>query len=187
MGILTTFTGNIDQLFLFHYVGAVEVAIYNFATGVLDQSKGPLKALDTMIQSRFASQESRSIRDSMRNKMFWLFIASLISVVVYIVAAPYIYKILFPAYTDAVLYSQVYALSLLATFLSPAGSFLSAKKRVKAQYISNIVVSIGQILSIVIGIIYWGLWGLIGARIFIRVGGAAFNYLLYRFLPEPKD
>lgn len=191
MGILGAITGNIDQLFLFHYIGAVEVAIYNFATGVLDQSKGPLKSLDTMIQSRFASQQTRSIREGMNNKIFWLFIFFTLAAIAYIIAAPFIYAILFPSYLAAVVYSQVYAVSLIGNCFGPASSYINAKKKVKQQYLSSIINSVIQIVAIVVGILFWGLWGLIFARILIRVGGNFFVYVLYlndvRFLSDHDD
>ncbi len=180
IGILSAIAGNIDQLFLFHYIGAIEVAVYNFAVGILDQSKGPLKMLDAMVQARFANQETRSIRDNMRNKMLWLFIFSVLIVVSYILVAPYLYQILFPTYMSSVLYSQIYALSLLGTFVNPAGSYLTAKKKVKEQYINSIFNSILQITAILGSILFWGLFGLIIARVFIRLAGAFVTYVLYR-------
>jgi O-antigen/teichoic acid export membrane protein len=179
IGILSSIAGNSDQLFLFHSLGAVEVALYNFAVGILDQSKGPFKMLDTMVQARFAGGEARSIRDGMRSKMLWLFVLSLIIVIVYILIAPYLYLLLFPAYLGSVAYSQVYAFSLLGTFANPAGSYLSAKKKIRAQYTNTILTSILQIITIFGGIYFWGLWGLIAARVIIRLGGSAITYVLY--------
>ena len=179
IGVLSTIAGNIDQLFLFNYLGAIELAIYNFAVGVLDQTKGPLKMLDTMTQARFATTEARSVEQSMYNKMWLLFLTIGPFVIVYILAAPYIYQILFPAYTSSVIYSQVYALSLLSLVLSPAASFLYAKREVKAQYISTVVNSIFQIGVTILGIVFWGLWGLIAARVLSRTIGALVLYMLY--------
>ena len=179
MGILSTIAGNVDQLFLFHFAGAIEVAIYNFATGVLDQSKGPLKSLDTMVQARFANQKTKSIRESMNNKMLLIFISTLIVIVLYIIAAPFIYRILFPNYMSAVIYSQVYALSMLGLWVSPAGSYLSVKKKVKELYFSTLSTSLLQIVATFVGIITFGLWGLIWARIIIRLGGNLVLYILY--------
>jgi O-antigen/teichoic acid export membrane protein len=179
IGILALIAGNIDQLFLFHYLGAIEVALYNFAIGVLDQSKGIFKMLDVMVQARFASGEARTIRDGMRNKMLWLFLISIVVIILYVLAAPYIYEFLFPTYLGSVLYSQVYAISLLAIFVNPANSYIAAKKKIKEQYISSILNSVIQIGAIVIGIYFWGLWGLIIARVIFRLSGAAVTLFLY--------
>ncbi len=179
MGILGGIAGNIDQVLLFHYVGAPALAVYNFATGILDQTKGPLKMLDSMTQARFANRTTSDIASNMRTKMLWLFFSSLTAALCYIIAAPYIYEILFPNYLAAIPYSRLYALSLLSLAAAPASSYLIAKKRVSEQYITTLVGSAIQILCMAIGVIWWGLWGLIIARIAIRLLGGYTTYALY--------
>lgn len=180
IGILGGISANIDSVLLFHYVGAPALAVYAFATGIVDQAKGPLKSLDMMMQARYIGHANKGIRETMRSKMLWLFVLGTLMALVYIPLAPFIYRILFPAYTDAVVYSQVYALSLVGMFLGPAGSYLSAKRKVKEQYWSAIFNSIFQIVALAVGVIWWGLWGLIVARVILRFGGSAFSYLLYK-------
>lgn len=174
IGILGGFAGNIDQLLLFHFAGATDLAIYNFATGIPDQMKGPLKMLDAMTQARFASREAADIHSSIRNKMFWMFITSIVVVVGYLLVAPYLYLFLFPAYAVAIPYSQIYALSLFAMIISPAASYLSAKKKVKQLYINTVVSSFLQIGLMTMGVLLWGLLGIVIARVLLRVGGAFF-------------
>jgi O-antigen/teichoic acid export membrane protein len=181
MGILGTIANNIDQIALFHFVGPVELAVYNFATALPDQIKGPAKMLDSMLQARFAAHDDQAIRNDMRNKMFWLAVSSLIFVVAYIVLAPAVFHIFFPKYLDAVPYSQIYMLSWLVLGLSPAASFLSIRKKVKELYYSTLIGNTVQIGAIVIGTMYWGLPGLIGARITARIFGSSLNYMLYRY------
>ncbi|MHB0865977.1 MAG: oligosaccharide flippase family protein [Minisyncoccota bacterium] len=180
IGILGGIAGNIDQLLLFHFAGATDLAIYNFATGIPDQMKGPLKTLDAMTQARFANREETDIHASIRNKMFWLFITSVIVIVGYILVAPYLYLFLFPAYAVAIPYSQIYAISLFAMIASPAVSYLSAKKKVREQYIASVSISVLQIIVMSIGVIYWGLLGLIIARVIIRFFGSYIRYILYK-------
>ncbi len=180
IGILGGIAGNIDQLLLFHFAGATDLAIYNFATGIPDQMKGPLKSLDAMTQARFANRETTDIRSSIRNKMFWMFIASIFIIGTYILVAPYLYLFLFPAYAVAIPYSQIYAVSLFSMIASPAVSYLSAKKRVQELYISTVVASIFQIVVMTVGVVYLGLLGLIVARVIVRLSGNIFNYAMYR-------
>ena len=123
----------------------------------------------------------------MSNKMLWLFVSTLIVVVIYIFAAPYIYAILFPAYIGSVIYSQVYAVSLLGTTLSPASSYINAKRKIKEQYLSTTINSVLQIVTIFVGIIFWGLWGLIFARVIIRLGGQVVTYGLYLNAVQHED
>ncbi len=176
MGVLSTIAGNIDQVLLFHFVGPAELAIYNFAVAIPDQTKGPLKTLNTMMQAKFAARPDEEIRAGMRSKMFWLFISSIIFIILYVLLAPFIYGFFFPNYADAVLYSQIYAISMLSIAFAPAGSYLAAKKKVREQYIVNIGASVIQIAMMAIGVIFWGLLGLVVARVIIKIAG---NYLVH--------
>ncbi len=179
MGILSGVAGRIDQVLLFHFVGPIQLAVYSFAVAIPDQTKGPLKMLNTMIQAKFVTQSDESIRSSMKNKMFWLALSSITFVIIYILIAPYFYGFFFPNYTDAVLYSQIYAVSLIGIIVAPASSYLIAKKKVHEQYANSIVVSIAQIVFMLVGVIIWGFLGLVIARVLVRLSGSAFTYFLF--------
>jgi O-antigen/teichoic acid export membrane protein len=179
IGIISGIAGNIDQVLLFHFVGPAQLAIYNFATAIPDQTKGPLKNLDQMIQARFVGRKDTDIATSMWSKTRWLILGSVAFIVVYIIASPFIYKWIFPAYVDATFYSQVYALSMIGLIATPAGSYLVAKKRVRAQYFNSILSAFVQILFLVVGAVIWGLWGVIIARVATRLIGNMLTYLLY--------
>ncbi len=96
MSLLNGVAGNLDQILVFHYIGATELAIYNFATAIPDQTKGPLKTLDSMVQAKFATQKTGSIRGGMNNKIWLLSIFSVVFVGLYIVLAPFIYQVFLP-------------------------------------------------------------------------------------------
>ena len=147
MKILGGIANNIDKVLLFHFVGPIQLAIYSFAIAIPDQTKGPLKMLNTMIQAKFVTRTDESIRASMRNKMIWLAISSIAFIALYILIAPYFYGFFFPNYMDAVLYSQIYVVSMLGMIVSPAASYLVAKKKVKKQYTNRITMSNNIITS----------------------------------------
>lgn len=180
MGIISGIAGNIDNILVFQLIGAPALAVYTFATGIIDQAKGPLKSLDTMTQARFIGRSNHEIARGMGSKMLWLFALSIAFIAAYIPLAPYIYQILFPAYLNAVPYSQVYALSMLYLILTPASSYINAKRRVKAQYVSGVVSALLQITLMVAGIMLWGLMGLIIARVLTRFSSYAVLFLFYR-------
>jgi O-antigen/teichoic acid export membrane protein len=186
MGIITGIGGNLDQILLFHFVGAAQLAVYNFATAIPDQIKGISKTLDAMLQARLVGRSGSEIKSAMKNKVFWYFILALICVVAYIVFAPYIFSIFFPSYMDSVWYSQIYALWILTTSFDPYGTYITAKKLILEGYIIDISYSIVQIIGMVIGVLYWGILGLIVARVVTRLVIAALNYILYRTAIERK-
>ncbi len=187
IGVLGGIATSIDQVLLFHYVGATSLAIYIFSTSILDQAKGPMKTLDSMMQVRFANHPNKNIRESMGNKFLWLTLSVVVCVTAYIFIAPFLFRFLFPAYIEAVPYSQVYAISLLSLAFGPASSYLVAKKKIRAQYINSVVGWTAQILFVSIGVIWWGLWGLIIARVLSRFTVGIVSYGLYRQASKEVD
>ncbi|MGH7141080.1 MAG: oligosaccharide flippase family protein [Minisyncoccia bacterium] len=179
ISILAGLAGNLDQILLFHFVGPIKLAIYNFAIAIPDQTKGPLKALDKMIQAQFANRPDDEIRRGMASKTLILTIFCIAMVALYIAVAPFVYKIFFPNYTDSVMYSQIYALSYLTVIFTPAGSYLTAKKKVREQYMGSISMSILWIFALTIGVYFWGVLGLVVALTLTRFAGPALNYVLY--------
>ncbi len=180
MGILGGIAANLDQLLLFHFVGPVDLALYNFAIGIPDQLKGPMKNLDGMLQARFANYLPRDIRKNMQTKSLLLLGFAVICIAVYIPLAPYLFHLLFPNYNDAIWYSQLYMLSFLYLAFTPSASYLASKRLITEQYISNASSNIFQIISMTIGVIGWGLAGLICSIIATRMFTGITWYVLYR-------
>lgn len=179
INILGGIMGTIDQVLVFHYVGAVELAVYTFAIGIIDQSKGPLKSLDVMMQARFASRGDADIAHGIRNKMYWLLFAACAAIAIYIPLAPYLYKLLFPLYVAAVPYSQIYVFSLLSIAFWPYGSYFGAKKLVREYYTVTVVTTIIWIAILFVGVYMGGLLGLVIARVVIKLAGGVVGYVLY--------
>jgi O-antigen/teichoic acid export membrane protein len=179
MNVLNVIANNIDQILVFHYIGAAQLAIYNFATALPNQIKGPLKGLDNLMFPKFAAREDGQIREGMRYKFMWFTIFGIIVTTLYIVFTPFIFHIFFPKYNDAIFYSRIFSVSLLGMAFGPAGTYLAAKKKIKEQYIINISSAVLQIILVTIGIIWWGLFGLIIARVLTRLTGGLLTEILY--------
>lgn len=180
ISILNGIVDNIDQILVFHYIGAAELAIYNYAIAIPDQIKGPVKNLANLMFPKFGERSDREIKAGMGNKIMLLFFTSVLMTAVYIIAAPYIYRLLLPKYTDAIVYSQIFSLSLVYVIGIPATAYLTIKKKVKEQYISSITISILQIILTFVSIINWGLIGLIIARVIIRILSSLAIIVMYK-------
>jgi O-antigen/teichoic acid export membrane protein len=181
INVLGNIAGNIDQVLIFHYIGAVELAIYNFATAIPNQTKGPLRGISSLMFPKFVERSDKEIKASMTHKFVLLFVFGLVLAITYIIAAPYIFHIFFPKYSASIIYSQIFALSLISIVSAPADTYLKAKKKIKEQYIGNITTSIIQIILICGGIAFWGLIGLVIARVAIRLISTVLNISLYQY------
>jgi len=188
MKIISTVASYIDRIFVFHFLGAIPLAVYSFAIAIPEQIKGAFSLLDTLAFPKFVGRNTNEIKASLKKKGVRLFLLGVIVIGAYILVAPLIFKVFFPQYLEAVFYSQLFALSMLNLALFPATTALKAKKNVKELYISNFVTSVFQIVIMLVFILWKGLLGLIIARIFSRFFGSLLDtYLFYKSTPNNTE
>jgi len=159
-----------DKLLIFHYLGAVEVAVYGLAIAPVMQLKGLVKHLNTLALPKLSQRNKEDTQNGIISKSLRLSLVSLPFIAVYIFAAPYIYEVFFPAYLASVPYSQVFALVLALTALGTMPTTaLEAQMEVKKKYILTSSSKILKILLMVILIIPYGIWGIVGAIIITNI------------------
>ncbi|MBU6214854.1 oligosaccharide flippase family protein [Patescibacteria group bacterium] len=183
LSVLSIFGGivdAIDNVLIFHFAGAAQLAIFSFASAIPDQLKTPSKTLSTMLSSGFARRTNEEIHEGMPNKFFWYAVCFACVVAAYLLAAPSIFKLFFPAYSDAVFYSQVYMLGFLAFIFDPVQSYFGINKMIKELYIGGLFSVACQAVTMIVGVIWWGVLGLIVAQVFTRISSALVSYVLYR-------
>ena len=180
INILSGIAAYLDQILVFHYIGAVELAIYNFAVAIPNQTKGPLKGLRNLMFPKFMERTDKEIELGNNRKFVLLFFLGLGLSLTYIAIAPLIFRIFFPNYLDAVFYSQIFSLSLINITFFPADVYLAARKKIKEQYLASISTSIIQIITVIVSIIYWGLLGLILARGIVRILSSFISFIIFR-------
>mgnify|MGYP001597968786 CR=1 FL=1 len=180
MNIIGATAGQLDNVLVYHFFGPAQLAIYYFATAIPDQLKGPLKGLNSLILPKFAERSSAEIHSSIKRKILLLFGAMSLVVMAYIAIAPLLYDLFFPQYSQSIAYSQIYALSFFGVAFSPIGIFFTAKKKIREQYWGNIITPIFKIGAMIICLFYWGIWGLIAARIIVQFFAGGLNLYLYR-------
>jgi len=185
MKIINTVANYIDRLFVFHFLGAVPLAIYSFAIAMPEQIKGILGLLDTLAFPKFVIRKTKDIKVSLKKRGLILFILGVIVIGIYIILAPFIFKMFFPQYQESVFYSQLFSLSMINLALFPSTTALRAKKDVKRLYISNFITPVFQIITMLVLILWQGILGLIVARIISRLFGSILDtYLFYTSTKE---
>lgn len=178
MNLLTTVAAQIDKLVVFHYLGAVELAVYSFAIAMPEQVKGVLGAISVLALPKFATRSMQEIRKNFWNRLL-LFIGILFAAsAFYILIAPLAFEIFFPTYTNAIWYSQLFAVSLVLTSVSLPTTLLQAKGAKRELYTFNVLSPVFQIVALIVLTALYGLLGTIVARIV----GRAFSLLLCSIL-----
>lgn len=179
MGIINTIAGQLDKVITYHYLGAIELAVYSFAIAIPEQIKGVFKNINTLAFPKFSAQNNTRYDKNFLHKLAKYILLTLLIFVAYIIAAPFIYKILFPQYHEAIFYSQIFALSLLAF---PGGILITKLQSTKEKtklYQFNFVTSMIQIILLFSFVKFYGLIGIILARVVTRFVSLIFSVYLY--------
>ena len=163
INILTSLSVQIDKILIFHFVGALELAVYYFATNVPEQIKGVFKNIYTLALPQFVKRPIKDIRKSLLRKMFLFAIALGLTAFAYAIFAPFLYRFFFPEYTDAIALSQVLAFTLLASINIIPASVLQAKGAVRQLYMTQAVGMLIRIVLVTALVIPYGVWGVVFA------------------------
>jgi O-antigen/teichoic acid export membrane protein len=169
MGILSTIANYIDRFLVFHFIGAAQLAIYSIAIAPPEQLKGLMKNVQSLALPKYSGRSLESIHQGLVSKITRVSLMVSIPVAAYVISAPLIYRVFFPKYVDAVIYSQIFSLSLVTIGASLAVAAMQAHKAQDALYKFNIWTSIVQIVLVVVGVTTFGLMGIVVARVLSRV------------------
>lgn len=179
INVISTISSYLDQFLAFHFLGPANLATYTFAVAPPEQIKGLFQTIPDLALPKFSQRSEEDLKKTIKRKSVILFVFAGLIVGIYILLAPWFYKIFFPRYLDAVFLSQIFALSMLntpATFIIPA---LTAHKKIKQLYWFNIVSPAFQISIMTILTPLYGLMGLILARVAARTFTTVVSLVIY--------
>ncbi|MEK7482357.1 MAG: oligosaccharide flippase family protein [Patescibacteria group bacterium] len=182
LGILGQVAAYIDKIIIFHYLGAVELAVYAFATMLPDHLNGFIKNASILAMPKIAASDEREIKRTLRKRTIVLCLAIGALTLLYLLFADLVFKVFFPAYLGSVLYSKIYILSLLGgAALIPSTAFI-AKAKTKIMYQYNIVTNVVKIIALLLGLHFAGLMGLVIGYVGYVIVSAVFSFILFRQL-----
>ena len=163
MNIFTIIAQNIDKILVFHFLGGSSLAIYSFAQAPINQILGLLKLSGPIYTPKILTKTKEENKKELPKKFYRITLVMIIPVIGYILIAPYFYKIFFPQYIEAIIYSQFYALTLLTFGKKFIGVPMPIYFPKKIQYQMSIINPIINILPKLILLYYFGLAGAIAA------------------------
>lgn len=172
MGIISQAAMYLDKILLFNFLGPAQLAIYSFATLLPEQIQNILGNITTLAMPKLAPKPPEEIRIGMMKKFWKLFLFTGVIIILYIIIAPYFYKIFFPQYLGSIFYSQIFMISSISIPAGFLGIVFQAKMMKKELYLIKIAPFINIILLPIL-IPFYGVFGaimaLLGAQIF-KVG-----------------
>lgn len=170
IGLLSLFVSQLDKILVFHYIGAVNLAIYSLAVAPTDQVKGLLKNLNSLAMPKFSEKTTEQIKVNVWHKVGILLIIMTLIISAYIVIVPFLFKIFFPKYIESVIYSQVISISLIFAVLSGfLTTILESQKAQKALYKFNIYTNALSIMILIPLVQVYGIWGAVISRSISRI------------------
>lgn len=180
MSVLGNIATEVDKMFLFQYIGSVELAIYTFATSPVTRITTMLSPITTLAFPKFSENKPEVLKKTLPQKIFYLFVIVSIITGAYILAAPWIYRLLFPKYLDSVIYSQIFALSLLFYPQKLLPVALTAHQQKKALYVINTLSPIIKIIVLIILLPLFGIWGVIFSVLTSRIVNGLFSFYYFK-------
>lgn len=160
MNLFGTLANQLDKVLVFHYLGAINLAIYSFSQAIPEQIKGSFKNLFAIALPKYAVLNDNDLRKSILKKTYQLTGITFLIVLTYILCAPLVFKILFPKYTEAIIYSQIYSLGLLAIpGISLFATYFQLKKATTTMYKLTIISNIVTVVLTITLVYKYGLKG----------------------------
>ncbi|MFQ6049525.1 MAG: lipopolysaccharide biosynthesis protein [Candidatus Paceibacterales bacterium] len=164
LGIIQAVSQRLDQILVFHYLGAAQVAIYAFTIFPVDEIRGFFDVISDLAFPKFSQQTKEELKKTFFRKVFRLLILGFIIMLIYILLAPFFYKILFPKYSESILYSQLFAISFLVAGGSLPVAALDSQMATKKRYILTLFAKITMIGLMFVLVLFYGILGIIIGR-----------------------
>ena len=169
LGVITTVGNHAEKLLIFHFLGAAQVAVYAIAMLPTTHLLRLYVIIGDLIFPKFTQHAYTTIKEGMLRKIILVFMLSVILVAIFIFSAPFIYMSVFPAYPEAILLSQLAILALLTKFGNLFMQAFSSHEMKKEQYIIRTSGIFLKIVSLLILIPLFGLFGAIYAFLITHI------------------
>ena len=174
LGILGGLASSLDKILIFHYLGAVPLAIFSFALSPISQVRGIMGNLPILAVPKLAQRSISEIEIAVKKRILQTLILGAIMAVFYVIFIPYLFYLFYPKYIVSIRYSQIMSiLIVLGLPLSYLGSISQAKITLypkKWLYIS-VSRSVIFILCLIPLVKFFGILGaIIGQIIFLLIG-----------------
>lgn len=155
----------LDSVLVFHFLGAVELAVYSFASLLPERVAGLFNFVNVAALPKFSNQSPENVRANIVSKTLRAALAGAIATVCYALLAPLLFHLLFPKYLDALPYTEAYALVIVTLAANLPLTALISQHRQRALYVYNIVNPLVLLALQVPLLIFFGIFGILMARV----------------------
>ncbi|MBU4536521.1 oligosaccharide flippase family protein [Patescibacteria group bacterium] len=178
MTLIGTISSSLDKILLWHYLGAAQVATYILALSIPTNLNGFVRILNRLAFPKLAEQNILDIKNNLLPKILKLSLLVLCIIFIYIIFAPFVFKIFFPKYLNAIIYSQILSFILLAQPIALISTAMLAQTKKRELYWLN---TLSPILQIILLISLIPPFGILGA-VLATLGSNTFRSILLIYL-----
>lgn len=162
MSLFSGVVGQADNILVFHYLGATDLAVYSFASAIPNQFQSAFKTLYTLALPKFSLKESGDLKKIIFKRVLQAGLLGIAATIGYIISAPYLFTWFFPHYLDAVPYTQLLAFTILLSAVgSITGVYFDSQSEVRKKYVISIFSNLTKLVLMVILLKELGMIGVI--------------------------
>lgn len=185
VGVVGKIGTYLDNILLFHFLGPVQVATYNFAFAPIEQIRAVYKNIPVLAVPKLANKSLSEIDKVLHSRLIKLLFIGILIAGVYVTCAPFLFKIFFPEYLNAILLSQIFSIILIIrlplSFISAVTQSqlnITPKNWLYWRQSSHVV----QIISMFILIPTIGIMGVVISRILFQITTFIINIVQWKML-----
>lgn len=161
MEILTQISINLDKILIFHFLGSMEVAIYSIAKDPIQQIKMPLNNMSRLLLPKLSIKPIHELKQNLWPKIFKAHLMLIPGIIAYILIAPFIFKLIFPLYTESIIFSQILILSIFFFPQTVFNNILGAHKKIRELYLAKYFSASFKIILLIVLTPLFGIWGVV--------------------------
>lgn len=170
-----------DKVLLWSFLGPSALAVYSFAILLPDNIRTVFRDLETVILPKFSQKQKQELQKGLPRKILVVLPVLILAVVVYVLITPWIFKIFFPRYLDAVKYSQIYSLCIIFfTLQVPFTTALTSQLEKRKLYFFRFFAPLLQIALLAVFTPLYGIMGAIAAIISSQIIGLLVLIFLFK-------
>lgn len=172
----------IDKILLWKFLGPASLAVYTFALAPVNQIRSVLGSIGPLAFPKLAQKSPEELKSALPRKIILMLGVIVVFTLAYVFVADFLFKIFFPQYSASVIYSQVFALSLLFLPRNLLSDSIVAQGDKKKLYILTPTNSIFRIIIMFVLIKFYGIWGAVIAQLIAGLFGYLLSYYLFKKL-----
>jgi len=180
VNVLAIISQYIDKVILFHFLEAIQVAIYGLALAFPERIRGYTKTIIILTLPKLSEKTIYDIAPVFYKRIFQSAVVGAFISIIYIATIPIVFKLFLPKYLESIHYSQIISLSLIFTLpMTYMGSVFTSQKMIRTIYLSNTAFNVLKILLFIVFGYLWGVWGVVYASLITYLFGFLYSMVLW--------